>query len=220
MGEIRIDTLKPAYFAGMEQLQRDCYPTLGEGELMRVPHFARQYEVFPQGQFIALDGNQVIGMGSGFFIDFDFDHPNHTFREICDGFYFTKHDPRGAYYYGADVSVHPDYRRKGIGSRLYDARTGLVRRANRRGIVAGGLVPGYPRYRDRMSVHEYVERVVRGELADPTLSVQLRVGFRVRGMIENYIEDSASDNWAVLIEWVNPDFAEALPPVPENFTHE
>jgi hypothetical protein len=32
------------------------------------------------------------------------------------------------------------------------------------------------------------------------------MGFQVRGMIANYIEDSASDNWATLIEWVNPDY--------------
>jgi len=26
--------------------------------------------------------------------------------------------------------------------------------------------------------------------------------------LENYIEDSASDNWSTLIEWVNPDYRE------------
>jgi hypothetical protein len=48
--------------------------------------------------------------------------------------------------------------------------------------------------------------VVAGTLQDATLSFQLRNGFRVRGLIENYIEDSASDNWSTLIEWVNPDY--------------
>lgn len=57
-----------------------------------------------------------------------------------------------------------------------------------------------------MSAEEYVSRVVAGELYDSTLSVQLKNGFRVVTMLRDYIEDSASDNWAVLILWENPDY--------------
>ncbi|MCB0127868.1 MAG: GNAT family N-acetyltransferase, partial [Caldilineaceae bacterium] len=73
-------------------------------------------------------------------------------------------------------------------------------------IVAGGLIPGYADHKSTLSVQAYVDQVVAGELFDPTLSFQLRSGFRVRGLIRDYIEDSASDNWATLIEWVNPDW--------------
>lgn len=205
MDEFVLTTLKPAHFAGLEELQRICYPTLGPQELMRAEHFAAQYKIFPEGQFVVTLDGRVVGQGSGFFIDFDFDHPNHTFREICADFYFTNHDPNGAYYYGADISVHPDFRGRGLGKRIYAARQTLVRQTNRRGIVAGGLIPGYARFKETLSVQEYVARVVAGELADPTLTFQLKAGFMVRGLIPNYIEDSASDNWATLIEWVNPD---------------
>jgi GNAT superfamily N-acetyltransferase len=208
MADITITTIRPEYFEQLEELQRICYPTLGSHELMRVEHFASQYRIFPEGQFVALalgeGSGRVIGQGSGFFIDFDFDHPNHSFKEICAGFYFTNHDPNGAYYYGADISVHPDFRGQGIGRRLYGARQELVRRSGRRGIVAGGLIPGYANHKGLMSVAEYVEQVVAGKLVDPTLTFQLRNGFQVRGLIENYLEDSASDNWATLIVWENP----------------
>jgi GNAT superfamily N-acetyltransferase len=214
-----LTTLRPEHFAGLEELQRICYPTLGPQELMRREHFAAQYARFPEGQFVVTLGDQVmarsahfvIGQGSGFFIDFDFAHPAHTFREICGGFYFTNHDPNGAYYYGADISVHPDFRGQGLGKRIYAARMALVRSANRRGIIAGGLIPGYLHHKKRLTVQEYVDRVLAGELADPTLTFQLKMGFVVRGLIENYIEDSASDNWSTLIEWPNPDFHENLP---------
>lgn len=206
MSTITITTLQPAYFAQLEELQRTCYPTLGDHELMRVEHFASQYRIFAEGQIVALDGGRVVGQGSGFFIDFDFANPDHRFKEICDGFYFTRHNPKGAYYYGADISVHPAYRGQGLGKRIYAARQAIVCRYNRRGIVAGGLIPGYAAYKRTLSVQEYVDRVVAGDLQDPTLSFQLRNGFRVRGLIENYIEDSASDNWSTLIEWVNPDY--------------
>lgn len=208
MSNYVITTLQPAHFEGLEELQRIVYPTLGVHELMRVEHFASQYAIFSEGQIVVLDDRRVIGQGSGFFLDFDFDHPAHTFAGICDNFYFRTHDPDGAYYYGADISVHPEYRGHGIGKLIYRARKDLLRRYNRRGIVAGGLIPGYMRYKGKLSVPEYVDRVVAGELTDPTLSFQLKQGFVVRGLIENYIEDSASDNWATLILWENPDFVE------------
>lgn len=206
MSIIIITTIRPEHFAQLEQLQRTCYPTLGNHELMRVDHFASQYRIFPEGQIVALAGERVVGQGSGFFIEFDFANPDHRFKEICDGFYFTRHDPNGAYYYGADISVHPDCRGQGIGKCIYAARQDVVRRYNKQGIVAGGLIPGYAAYKGVLSLQEYVDRVVAGELQDPTLSFQLRNGFRVRGLIQNYLEDSASDNWSTLIEWVNPDY--------------
>lgn len=213
MTKIEIVRLDPSHFEALEELQRIAYPTLGAQELMRVEHYASQYRIFAEGQFVAVamddaGHERVVGQGSGFFIDFDFDHPGHTFGEIIAGGYFTLHDPNGAYYYGADISVHPEYRGHGIGWMLYEARKALVRRYNRRGIVAGGLIPGFARYKHAMTPHEYVERVVRGELKDPTLTFQLRNGFVVRGILENYLEDSASDNWSTLIEWPNPDYRE------------
>jgi GNAT superfamily N-acetyltransferase len=203
MDSVRIVNISPEVFAALEQLQRDCFPTLGDGELMRVEHYASQYRTFAEGQFVALDGERVIGQGSGFFTDFDFEHPGHTFREICAEFYFTNHDPNGAYYYGADISVHPDYRGRGIGKQLYQVRMELVRRYGKRGIVGGGVLPGLAHYKQTLTPHEYVARVVAGELYDSTLSFQLKMGFRVRGLLQDYLEDSASDNWATLIEWVN-----------------
>ena len=92
---------------------------------------------------------------------------------------------------------------------LYQARKEVVQRLNRRGIVAGGLIPGYVEHKATMSPHDYVDRVVAGDLYDSTLSFQLGRGFAVRGLLENYIEDQASDNWATLIVWGNPDFSNA-----------
>ncbi len=206
VSDIIICCISPEHFAQLEALQQVCYPTLAQHELMRREHFVKQYELFRAGQFVALAGDRVVGQGSGFYINFDFAHPNHRFYEICAGFYFTGHDPNGAYYYGADISVHPAYRGQGIGRRLYHARQALVRRDNKQGIVAGGLLPDYPHYKHMMTVQQYVDQVVAGALRDATLSFQLKMGFRVRGLLANYINDSASDNWAALIEWANPGY--------------
>lgn len=208
MSELTITTLQPTYFDALAAMQRACYPTLGEHELMTVEHFASQYAVFAQGQIVVLDGARVIGQGSGFYLDFAFEHPNHRFSEICDNFYFRTHDSAGAWYYGADISVHPDYRGRGVGKLIYRARKELIRRDNKRGIVAGGLLPGYAQHKGRMSIHDYAAQVVAGNLFDPTLSFQLKQGFSVRGLLPDYLEDSASDNWATLIVWENPEYTE------------
>lgn len=218
---VRIDQARPEHAEALEELQRVCFPNLAPSELMTAEHFRLHQQVFPEGEFVALaadapDGTplpdeRVVGLGSGFLVDFDFAHPDHAFGEVISGGTYANHDPDGEWYYGADISVHPDYRGFGIGRRLYRARQELVRRLGRRGIVAGGALPGYPRYRDRMSVPEYVEKVVAGELQDPTLSFQLANGFEVRGMIRGYIEDAYTDAWASLIVWENPDRAPSAP---------
>ena len=97
-------------------------------------------------------------------------------------------------------------RGQGIGSRLYEARKTLVRQHNKKGIVAGGIIPDYADYKDRLTVQQYVDKVVAGELYDRTLSFQLKNGFVVRGLLEDYVEDSVSDNWGTLIFWENPDY--------------
>jgi len=204
--DIIIDIIKPKYCAALEQLQRDCFPTLGDDDLMLEAHFRKHCELFPDGNFVALDGDKVVGLGSGFLIDFDFAHPQHRYMDIIDGGYYTTHQQDGDWYYGSDISVHPDYRRRGIGSRLYKARKDCVKKFNRKGIVAGGLLPGYPKYRKTLTPEQYAKKAAAGDLYDPTLSFQLSQGFQLRGMIENYIEDDASDNWATLIVWDNPNY--------------
>ena len=137
-------------------------------------------------------------------VDFDFDKPQHTMNEILQ----AGHNPDGAYYYGTDISVHPDYRRKGLGRKLYEKRKEVVRRHNRQGIVAGGFIPGFARHKANMTVEDYVARVVAGDLYDPTLSMQLHNGFEVRGILSNYMSVGNSDGYATLIVWPNPEYKE------------
>lgn len=153
-----------------------------------------------------MDGDRVVGQGAGIFLDFDFDRPQHTIAGITGEHQCGNHDPAGDWYYGTDLVVHPDYRRHGIGRRLYELRKGLARRYGKRGIIAGGHLNDYAACKHEMTAPEYVERVARGELYDATLSFQMENGFEVRGMLQNYLADDATDGWAALIVWENPDF--------------
>jgi GNAT superfamily N-acetyltransferase len=201
MTEILITHTHPEFIPQLEELQIVCYPTLADTSRLKAPHFESHLRIFPEGQWVALTDGRVVGMSAGFLYTFDFDHPRHTFDEIIDYGFFTRHDPQGQHFYGADVSVHPDYRGRGIARRLYDARKELVRRRGLRGIVTGGMIPGFAHYKSAMDAETYVARVIAGDIFDPTLSVQLRQGFRVRGLLPTYLPDSATDGWAVLIEW-------------------
>ena len=136
---IEIETIRPALAPALEQLQRDCFPTLAPAELMREEHFLNHCRLFPEGNFVALCQSRVIGLGSGFLLDFDFDQPQHSFQEIIDGGFYSHHDPAGDWYYGGDISVHPDFRRRGVGSLLYRVRKALVKRLNRKGLSLAGL---------------------------------------------------------------------------------
>ena len=82
----------------------------------------------------------------------------------------------------------------------------LAKCYNNRGIVSGGLLPGYAKHKGNLTPDQYIKKVLDGELVDATLNFQLNSGFQVLGIIDNYIDDSASDNQATLIYWENPDY--------------
>jgi len=205
---ITIVNLQPRFFDSLAQLQYDCFPTVAETEYYRQEHFASHYRIFPEGSFVALADEQVIGFASGIFTDFDFDHPNHSSVEISGNGFYTTHQPAGAWYYAIDLGIHPAYRRQGIGRRLYEARKALVMRQNKRGMVAGGLLADYPKHRATMSVAAYAEAVVAGRCYDSTLTFQLNNGFVYQGLIENYVANDM-DNMATLIVWHNPSYQES-----------
>ena len=204
--EVVIQNIRPIHAKELEQMQRECFPTLADSELMREEHFLNHCELFPEGNFVALIEGRIVGLGSGFLTDFDFEDTEHTYSEIIDDGFYSHHDDDGDWYYGGDISVHPDFRRRGVGAMLYEARKNIVVGLNRKGILAGGLIPDYVDYKDSLSPFEYVYKVINDELFDSTLTFQLRHDFAVRSLLPNYIKDEASDNWATLIVWKNPEY--------------
>lgn len=191
----------------LEALQRIVFARLTEIAQYSAAMYRRHIEIFPDGQFTALlieEGREVVVGATTTFRTPDFDHIRLPFEEGIS--WLKLHDPAGEWLYGADISVHPDYRRRGIASQLYAARAALVRRLNLRGEMAAGLLPGYHQHGAKLTIEQYVERVVSGELTDPTVSAQLRNGFAAREIIYDYIDDPLSGNCALLIVRENPDY--------------
>lgn len=198
---IRIEHTRLEHIPQLVRHQQICFPTFDPNEWMDAEMFAAQLAVYPEGQHVALDGERVVGQSSTFRIAEAIAFAPHTYHTITGHNRFTLHDPHGDWLYGADMSIHPDYRGRGIAKRLYQTRMELVRRLGMRGIIAGGALPGYRFHRDRLSVEAYIAEVVAGRLVDDTLTAQLKSGFTVRGVLYNYVEggDLVGDHATMLV---------------------
>ncbi len=208
---IRVVNIQPEHFAGLEEVQRLAFPTLTPDELLDAARFQRHIEIFPEGQFVALaeirPGEwKPVGSTSTYRTNYEFGKRHYTFMESMGDGWLTGHEPDGEWLYGIDLSVHPDFRGMRIGRRLYQARHRLAVQLNLRGEIAGGMIPGYDRHRDTLSVAQYVLHVHQARLHDPTLTMQLRNGFQVRGILYDHITDPRSDNACTLIIRDNPHY--------------
>lgn len=177
------------------------FPTMVDNERFKREHYEAHVQIFPEGQLVALDGEKVIGTTSSIRLNFDFDHPQHTFQDMIAGRYLTNHDPNGSWLYGVDIGVHPDYRKLGVAKSLYMARQELVQKLGLMGQVTVGLMSGYGAVMDQWSPEEYFEKLKSGEVFDPTVSVQISAGFKPTALIPNYLIDPSCGNFGVLIVW-------------------
>ncbi len=195
----------PADFDAIEHLSRVTYP---DDFPWTADYLARHLEIFPEGQFVAVDTERdgVVGMAAGLIVSWDdYDHLD-TYDDFTDEGWFTNHDPSGRTYYGAEVIVDPDRRGEGIGSRIYDARKDFVRSLRLLRIRAGARLAGYSAHATELDAKEYVRKVAAGELYDPTLTFQLKHDFRVLAVVSDYFaRDKKSRGYAAVIEWINDE---------------
>jgi len=189
----------PEHVAQLEELQRVVFPTLAPEERFEVRHYLRHLELFPEGQFCVVDGDRVVGMTSTVRMDFDFDHPDHTFADVIQGGWLTSHQPAGRWLYGADIGTHPDYRRRGIARALYATRHELVRRLGLAGQLTVGMPTGYGAVKHAMTADAYYDELRSGGRRDPTISAQLQIGFEMRRLIPGYIRDPVCDGYGIVL---------------------
>src|SRR5262249_4863296 len=187
------------------------YPT-------ETPYTAEELEdhrqVFLQGQFVAYEINTKAVAGVHFtlrlrMMDFHTDDP---WDVLTAGGSFLDHNPEGPTLYGADIMVHPGHQHHGIAHALTDQARFLVQEERLWRMVGASRLPGYGKYASTMSVEQYVETVLNGQLFDPVLSIHMKDGWTVVKPIHGYLQhDEDSAGWAEVIQWINP----ACPPPPE-----
>ena len=195
-------------FPGIIALTKEVYPNTPAWSEEALASHTR---IFPEGQAVAVDptDDSIVGMSASLVILWDDYEMEDTWRDFTDHGMFTNHDPEyGRTLYGAEVMVSPSRQGQGIGKKLYQARQELAERLGLLRIRAGARLRNYHKYADKMSAEEYTLKVIAGEIGDPTLSFQLRRGFRVLAVVSGYLKnDPESLGYAAVIEWLNPHVA-------------
>lgn len=161
-------------------------------------------EAFPEGQVVMKVNNQIAGCALSIIVDYNLFDDKHTYKEITGNYTFSTHTSEGDMLYGIDVFIKPEYRGLRLGRRLYDYRKELCERLNLKGVAFGGRIPNYHKYADELTPKAYIEKVRRKEVHDPVLNFQISNDFHPSKILKNYLEgDSASQDYAVLLEWNN-----------------
>lgn len=166
---------------------------------------------FPEGHLVAEMNGKVVGYSASLRIDGKKVLKKHTWKEATGGGFGSTHDPTGDYLYGYETCVDPKFRRHRIGQRFYNMRRDLVKYDRLKGIVFGGRIPNFYKKKNKVKdVFDYVAQVIDKKIVDPTLSFQIRNGFEILGVIDQYIpSDRESGGHAVHLLWRNSEVTEA-----------
>lgn len=202
----------PEYTIQLRNLRLSDYNDLAEtmneaysiGGIWQYEQIEKLLNTFSDGQICLEVNGKVVGCALSLIIDYSKFGDNHTYGQIVDESQFRTHDPDGDVLYGIDIFVHPKYRGMRLGRRLYDGRKEICENLNLRAIIAGGRIPGYKDYAEKLSPKEYIEKVERKEIYDQVLTFQVSNGFHVKKILRNYLPiDIESKTYATLIEWNN-----------------
>lgn len=202
----------PEDVSNIVDLQKLSYPYLAPyGNIWSSEELESHLRIFPQGQFVAVEPDgSIVGSASTFIISLSPEYVEHTWKDITADGLFTTHTLSGDTLYLADVSTHPKHRHEGIGGMIIDRWKELVTELNLRRMIGGGRLFNYTEHADKMSINEYVENVMKGEIKDPVFSFELDAGFRFIKILPNYLNDVRSLNYASFIEWLNPKYGQSL----------
>jgi GNAT superfamily N-acetyltransferase len=206
-----LSLVEPDHYSAIIEICELVYPTERPYSLAELEDHR---QVFPQGQFVALDSLTGDVAGVHFTLRLrmmDF-HLDDSWDVLTAGGSFLDHAPDGHTLYGADIMVHPKHQHHGLGRALTEQARQLVQDESLWRMVGASRLPGYGKHREAMPIEQYVEAVIRRELSDPVLSVHLKDGWSAVRPIHGYLQhDDDSAGWAEVIQWVNP----ACPPPTE-----
>lgn len=196
-GGLLLQQSEARYAKELDVLQQQVFPTLAEAERMTAKHYLHHLQVFPEGQLLILDGEKVIAATSTMRTQLILD--DHSFLEISDNLWFNTHQPEGEWLYDMDIGIHPDYRGRGLARQLYRAKQEICRELKLKGQIIVGMPIGYGAYQQEMTIEAYYEMLLKGEIFDPTVSTQMRMGAIPQRLIANYLNDPECGNGGVLM---------------------
>jgi predicted N-acetyltransferase YhbS len=194
---LTIQCAEKQHAAAMAELQRKVFPTLSANELLTEKHFAEHISIFPEGQLVALLNGEVIGSTSTFRTKFP--SHKHTFLEATGNLWLNTHDNEGEWLYGFDMGVDPDFRGIGLGRLMYKARGEICVDLGLEGQVIVGMPSGYGKVMSKVPFETYYDQMLNNIVFDPTVSMQMKMGFSPVAVISDYLVDPKCGNYGVLM---------------------
>ncbi len=194
-------------YADVKEIFLSIYPK--KDGVWTFEELERLIKNFPEGQICIEDKGKVVAIALSIIVDYSKFGDDHTYAQIVGTPAFINHDPDGNVLYGIDICVHKFFRNMRLGRRLYDARKEICEQLELKAIIAGGRMPFYNKYADRLSPREYINMVTTKEVYDPVLTFQITNGFHVKKILKNYLPmDAESHAYATLIGWDNVYYTE------------
>ncbi len=199
--QVRLLTIND--YKELKEAMIKAYASMG-GQYWKEDSLSKLITMFPDGQIAIIVDGKVAGCALSLRLNYDDFGDKHTYKEITGNYTFDTYDAEGDILYGIEVFIDPMFRGMRLARRLYEARKNLCRQMNLKAIVAGGRIPTYHLYAEKMSPKEFIENVKKREIHDPTLSFQLANDFQVKLVSKNYLpEDKESMGFATLLIWHN-----------------
>ncbi|PGY15733.1 GNAT family N-acetyltransferase [Bacillus sp. AFS031507] len=192
-------------FDDLIKIQSECFPPPFPSELWwNKEQLTNHVYMFPEGALCVEVDGELAGSITGLTIDFDPSDKNHSWEEITDHGYIRNNNPNRNTLYIVDISVRPKYRKLGLGKLMMQSMYHVVIEKELYRLLGGGRMPGYHKKADIMTPGQYLDATIKGEVQDPVITFLLHCGRVPIGIIENYLEDDESCNYAALMEWKNP----------------
>lgn len=192
-------------FPELIRIQQESFPPPFPEELWwNAEQLTNHVTHFPEGALCVEVGGILAGSMTGLIVQFDPEHPEHTWEEITDNGFIRNHNPAGNTLYIVDICVRPSFRKLDVGKLLMHSMYDLVIHKKLDRLLGGGRMPGYHLAAKYYTPEHYLAAVMKGELRDPVISFLLRCGRTPLALVPNYLEDEESHNYGVLMEWRNP----------------
>ncbi len=192
-------------FPSLIDIQKESFPPPFPSDLWwNYEQLTNHVKLFPEGALCLEIAGELVGSMTGVIVEFDPNHPDHSWSEITDEGYIRNHNPKGNTLYVVDICIKPTHRKHGLGKWLMQTMYEIVVHKDLDRLLGGGRMPGYHKKSSDYTASEYVDHVVSGSIKDQVITFLLRCGRIPLTVVPNYLDDEESCNYAVLMEWKNP----------------
>jgi ribosomal protein S18 acetylase RimI-like enzyme len=191
-------------FNGLLDVQKAAFPPPFPQDLLwNKKQLQHHVDLFPEGALCVEINGQIAGSITTLIVQYELGD-THSWEEITDNGFIRTHNPNGNTLYVVDICVKPAFRKLGLAKKMVQAMYETVIHFNLDRLLGGGRMPGYHHHANNLTPGQYIQKVTEGELNDPVITFLMRAGRMPVDIMNDYLDDAESKNYAALMEWKNP----------------